>query len=103
MSGAPASSSNNGPAPPRQSPTPPRTPTPQIHTQAGAVAPRTSPETPSRRGGSGEPLEYVPGASVLSPAISVNMPTPTPPTFPAPPIPTEVTPSVREAALAQKG
>ena len=95
--GAPASSSSI-PAPLRQSPTPPRTQTPQIHSQAGAVAPRKSPETPSRRGGSGEPLEYVPGASVSSPAMSVNMPTPTPPTFPAPPIPTEVTPSVREAA-----
>ena len=29
------------------------------------------------------------GASVSSPAMSVTMPTPTPPTFPAPPIPTE--------------
>ena len=53
--GAPASSSNI-PAPPRQSPTPPRTPTPQNRPQAGAVAPRTSPETPSQWGGSGEPL-----------------------------------------------
>ena len=39
----------------------------------------------------------MPGASVSSPDMSTNMPTPTPPTFPAPPIPTEVTPSVREA------
>ena len=95
--GAPASSSNT-PAPLRQSPTPPRTPTPQIHSQTGAIAPRTSLETPSRRGGSGEPLEYVPGVSVSIPAMSATMPTPTPPTFPAPPIPTEVTPSVRENA-----
>ena len=96
-SGAPASSSNV-PDPTRQSLTPPRTPTPQIHPQAGAVTPSISPETPSGRDRSGEPLAYVPGASVSSPDMSVNMPMPTPPTFPAPPIPTEVTPSVREAA-----
>ena len=97
--GAPASSSATS-APLRQSPTPPRTPTPQIHSQTGAIAPKVSLETPSRRGGSGEPLEYVPGVSVPSPAISVNMPTPTPPTFPAPPIPTEVFASVRESVPA---
>ena len=95
--GAPASSSTAS-APLRQSPTPPRTSTPQIHSQAGAIAPRTSLETPTRRGGSGEPLEYVPGASASSPAISVTMPTPTPPTIPAPPIPTDISPSVRENA-----
>ena len=95
--GAPASSSSI-PTSLRQSPTPPRTPTTQTHSQARAVAPRKSPATPNRRGGSGEPPEYVPGASVPSPAMSANMPTPTPPTFPAPPIPTEVTPSAREAA-----
>ena len=80
-------------APLRQSPT-----TTQIHSHTGAVAPRISLDTPTRRGGSGEPLEYVPGASVSSPAVSVTMPTPTPPTIPAPPIPTEVSPSVRENA-----
>ena len=84
--GAPTSSSTTS-APLRQSPTPPRILTPQTHSQAGAIAPRASLETPSRRSGSGEPLEYVPGVSVSSPAISVTMPTPTPPTFPAPPIP----------------
>ena len=94
MPGAPALSSTT-PAPPRQSPTPPRTPTPQIHSQTGAIAPRTF-ETSNRRGGSGEPLEYVPVLLCQDPAISVTMPTPTPPTFPAPPIPTEVSPSVRE-------
>ena len=95
--GAPASSSAAS-APLRQSPTPPLVPAPQIHTQAGAVAPRTSLETPTRRGGSGESLEYVPGASVSSSAVSVAMPTPTPPTIPAPPIPTDVSLSVRENA-----
>ena len=93
--GVPASSSNIS-AP--QPITPPRMLASQSQLQAGAVAPRTSPETPSRRDGGGEPLAYVPGASVSSPEMSLNMPTPTPPTFPAPPIPTEATPSVREAA-----
>ena len=93
----PASSSTAS-APLRQSPTPPRTPTTQIHSQTGAIAPRTSLDTPTRRGGSGEPLGYVLGASVSSPAVSVTMPTPTPPTIPAPPIPTEVSPSVRDNA-----
>ena len=95
--GAPASSSTAS-APLRQSPTPPRTPTTQIHSPTGAVAPRTSLDTPTRRSGSGEPLGYVLGASVSSPAVSVTMPTPTPPTIPAPPIPTEISPSVRENA-----
>ena len=80
----------------RQSPTPPRTPTTHVHIPKGAVAPRTSHDTPVRKGASGESLGYVPGVSVLSPAVSVTMPTPTPPTIPAPPIPTEVSPSVRE-------
>ena len=96
----PGASASSAGLPPslRQPLSPPRTPTTQIQSQAGAVAPKRSPETPSRRGGSGETLEYVPGASVPSSAVSVNMPTPTPPTFPAPPVPTEVTPLEREAA-----
>ena len=95
--GVPASSSTAA-APPRQSPTPPRTPTTHIHTPTGAVAPRTSLDTPTRRSGNGEPLGYVPGASVSSSAVSVTVPTPTPPTIPAPPIPTQISPSVRENA-----
>ena len=92
---APASSSTAS-VPLRQSPTPPLVSTPQVRTQTGAVAPRTPLETPTRRGGSGELLEYVPGVSVSSSAIPVAMPTPTPPTIPAPPIPTGVSPSERE-------
>ena len=52
--GAPASSSTAS-APLRQSPTPPRTPTTQVHSHTGAVAPRTLLDTPTRRSGSGEP------------------------------------------------
>ena len=95
--GAPASSSTAA-APLRQPPTPPRTPTTHIQSPTGAVAPRTSLDTPTRISGSGEPLGHVPGASVSSPAVSVTMPTPTPPTIPAPPIPTAISPSVRENA-----
>ena len=46
--GAPASSSAVA-APLRQSPTPPRTPTTHVHTPKGAVAPRTSLDTPIRK------------------------------------------------------
>ena len=74
-----------------------------------------------KEGESSESLGYVPGqepllqghrsrpqvkgaevvslyASVSNPAISGAMSTPTPPTLPAPPIPTEVSPPVRENA-----
>ena len=93
--GAPASSSTAA-TPLSQIPAPPRTPTTPVPIPKKAVAPNTARDTPVRRGASGESLGHVPGASVLSPAVMANMPTPTPPTIPAPPIPTEVSPSVRE-------
>ena len=100
--GAPASSSTAS-APLRQSPTPPLVSAPPIPTKAGAVAPRASFETPTRRGGSGESLEFVPGASVSSSAMSVSMQTPAPPTIPAPPVPTDASLSFREnASLSPK-
>ena len=70
--GAPASSSSAS-APLRQTPTPPLASAPPIPTTTGAIAPRASFETPTRRGGSGESLEYVPGASVPSSARSVSI------------------------------
>ena len=102
MPGAPASSSTAS-APLRQTPTPPLASAPPIPTMTGAVAPRASFETPTRRGGSGESLEYVPGASVPSSARSVSMQIPASPTIPAPPVPTDTSSSLREnASLSPK-
>ena len=63
---------------------------PEPKMKAGAVAPRESHETPTRRGETSESLGYMPGASASSSAVSASLKqTPTPPTVPAPPIPTE--------------
>ena len=66
----------------------------------GAVAPRDSHETPElRREEISEPLGYVPGASASSSATSTPMlQTPTPPTVPAPPVPTEASLQSKENA-----
>ena len=79
-----------------QTPTPPLVPAPPIPTKAGAVAPRESHATPTRRGETSESLGYVPAVSVSSSAMSASLQTPTPPTIPAPPIPTEASPQSRE-------
>ena len=66
----------------------------------GAVAPRDSQEIPTlRRGEPSESLGYVPGASASSSAMSTSLlQTPTPPTVPAPPIPTEASLQSKENA-----
>ena len=67
--------------------------------KAGAVAPRESHETPARRGEASECLGYMPGASASSPVVSASLiQTPTPPTVPAPPIPTEASLQSKENA-----
>ena len=91
-----------------QAPTPPPVPAPPIPTKAGAVAPRESHVTPTRKGETSESLgyvpgAYVPGASMSSSAMSASLQTPTPPTIPAPPIPTEASLQSREnASLSPK-
>ena len=68
--------------------------------KAGAIAPRESHETPTRRGETSESLGYVPGVSVSSSAVSASLTrTPTPPTVPAPPIPTEASLQSRKKCL----
>ena len=67
--------------------------------KAGAVAPREFHEVPARRGETSEPLGYVLGASASSSAVSASLiQTPTPPTVPAPPIPTEASLQSKENA-----
>ena len=95
-----SASSSAGANPMRQSPTPPQTPTTHGPKSKRAIAPRRLHDTPVRENVGSEPLGYVSGASVLNLAMASNLSTPTPPTIPPPPIPTEVSPTVRENASA---